>query len=82
MPIFFIIRLTAIFLACKTEENYLDLVDFLKRTNQKQALGPLLMSLEVVLMQALRFDLIVPHPYDALYGLYLQMRVIVTKALL
>jgi len=68
-------RLTALFLACKTEERYYNAQQFATLVRQGPELVDDLLALEHTLIEAIQFDLGVQHPCTALHGLILDARV-------
>jgi len=69
------LRLTALFLACKTEERYYNAQQFATLVRQGPELVDDLLALEHALIEAIQFDLGVQHPCTALHGFILDARV-------
>ncbi|EGC30347.1 hypothetical protein DICPUDRAFT_41556 [Dictyostelium purpureum] len=65
-----LIMFTCLFLACKTEDNHLD-IDYYTGVIKTSAAD--IISLEVVILESLKFNLIIYHPFRSLYAFILDI---------
>lgn len=67
-----VFRVTCIFLATKTENHYISVEKFASKLPKVESSW--IIEQEFVVMDALRFNLMIHHPYLALHGLFLDMQ--------
>jgi len=68
--------LTCLFLACKSENSYIALDEFLKKV-PKGPSAETIKELELTVSQNIRFEYQIQSPFWALHGFYLDIQVIV-----
>jgi hypothetical protein len=70
-----LLRLTALYLACKVEEHYHEVGDLLIHLKYSPTLEETILEKEILLLSSLKFQLKVYHPIRPLYSFILQLKV-------
>lgn len=70
------IMMTCVFLACKVENTFIPIDDFLR--NIPRVGARTILDLEFLVSQSIKFDFAIIHPHRALYGLMLDLQSVET----